>query len=791
MTIVELLKNATKIINRSVLQENEKEELKNILCYLSEWKKNNPIKDGMYPQIDFVLYNASRKLRTFGYNKLNKFTNETINKDDDLSQFRDCIIDEYYKTESGFVLDKAQKEILDDFEEHNQKLFLSAPTSFGKTFLLKEIIYRHKDEYENIVIVLPTVALLMEVTDELEALNNTHQLGYSLFNSIYKDIDISERNIFVLTPERVIRLLAIIPDIKIDFFFFDEIYKIDEDISIKTEDDTGEKIEIGIESTEGQSNGEHRAVAFRLSLYFLLKRCPACYLAGPFIALSDLRPGFQNMLKRHNIYPKEITFIPTLKNQIDFHGKTYKFHSEFDSEEKPSGASNQIEKLVFATKELSISKDNQAIIYCIYPAYTEKNARAFCDAVGANKTDDISLMDFINHLRNSYSFEYNGNKSIDHWDFVYALEHEIGIHNGKFPKYFQREIMQLFNNCKMDTLFCTSTIVEGVNTNAKTVVLFSNPSGKTQEGKKFLLLNINGRAGRYQHHFVGNVVYLKNESIKLVDAAGISLDFKPYNGQVSLNDLDLENIADNDLSSANLAKKNRLSFDRVLLPDSVFVENRLIERKKQESILNSILSNISLFYGIEDTTVLQFVENGYFESILSIWAEIGEIKKTQVEAIKWFAINYAKNSYQGVLEYEFNRYHTENDDPHKFANDAYRKVFRNVKDTIEYQLPRIISLFESLLNRAFEIKNIQLSEPIDFSRVIRYFEIGASTLLGTDMIEKGVPVVTVKKIENMRFNSDELMEQRVQLKNHFSARAYMFDSYEKQKVSFYITKYCK
>ena len=790
MTIVELLKKATKLINQSVLQEKEKEDLKNILCYLSEWKKNNPIKDGMYPQLDFVLYNASRKLRTFGYNRLNKFTNETINGDDDLSQFRDCIIDEYYKTESGFVLDKAQKEILDDFEEHNQKLFLSAPTSFGKTFLLKEIIYRHKDEYEKIVIVLPTVALLMEVTDELEVLNNTHQLGYSLFNSIYKDIDITERNIFVLTPERVIRLLAIIPDIKIDFFFFDEIYKIDEDISIKTEDDTGEKIEIGIEPTEGQSNGEHRAVAFRLSLYFLLKRCPACYLAGPFIALSDLRPGFQNMLKRHNIYPKEVTFIPTLKNQIDFHGKTYKFHSEFDSEEKPSGASNQIEKLVFATKELSISKDNQAIIYCIYPAYTEKNARAFCDAVGANKTKDTSLMDFINHLRNSYSFEYNGNKSIDHWDFVYALEHEIGIHNGKFPKYFQREIMQLFNNGKMDTLFCTSTIVEGVNTNAKTVVLLSNPSGKTQEGKKFLLLNINGRAGRYQHHFVGNVVYLKNESIKLVDAAGISLDFKPYNSQVSLNDLDLENIADCDLSSSNIVKKNLLKFDCTLLPDSVFAENRLIERKKQEIILKNILSRIGYFYGIENASIKQFIEDGYFETILTIWAETGEIKKTQVEAIKWFAINYAQNSYQGVLEYEFKHHYTENDDPHKFANETYRKVFRNVKDTIEYQLPRIISLFESLLNRAFEIKGIQLSAPIDLSRVIRYFEIGASTLLGTDMIEKGVPIVTVKKIENRKFISDELTEQREQLKKYFPIWKGIFDRYERLKVNMYIQRYC-
>ena len=62
----------------------------------------------------------------------------------------------------------------------------------------------------------------------------------------------------------------------------------------------------------------------------------------------------------------------------------------------------------------------------------------------------------------------------------------------------------------MSTLFCTSTIVEGVNTNAKTVVVYNNPSGKTNEGKKFLLLNINGRAGRYQHHFIGNIAFWKS-----------------------------------------------------------------------------------------------------------------------------------------------------------------------------------------------------------------------------------------------------------------------------------------
>lgn len=790
MTIVELLKKATRIINQATLSKKDKEDLKNILCYLSEWKKNNPHEASKFPQMDFVLYNASRKLRTFGYNRLNKFTNEIINEDNPVLQFRDKVIDEYYKSKSGFVLDKAQKEVLDDFEEHNQRLFLSAPTSFGKTFLLKEIIFRHYFDYKNIVIVLPTVALLMEVTEDLETFTTRHELGYSLLNSIYKDISISDRNIFVLTPERVIRLLAVIPDIKIDFFFFDEIYKIDEDISIKTEEETSEKIEIGYEYDSGKSNSDHRAVAFRLSLYFLLNLCSSCYLVGPFIALCDLKPGFQNMLRKHDIYAKEITFVPTLKNKIDFHGKTYKYESAFMNEQKPTGANSSIDKLVYVAEELHISKENQAIVYCVFPAYTEKNARSFCDSIHAKVTDDDELCIFIDHLHSSYNFNYNGNKSFDHWDFVYALEHETGIHNGKFPKYFQREIMQLFNSGKMATLFCTSTIVEGVNTNAKTVVLLSNPSGKTKEGKKFLLLNINGRAGRYQHHFVGNVVYLQNESIKLIDAAGISLDFKPYNNQVLLSDLDLENIAEQDLSCINLEKKKRIVFDYHLLPDSVFFANRLIERRKQEQILKLILSRIEKYIGIERATIQQFVEGGYFEEILTIWAEIGEIKDTQISAIKWFSIMYAQKSYQGVLKYEFDHNYIKDADPHKFANDTYRKVFRNVKDTIEYQLPRIISLFETLLIRAFELKKVQLSKPLDLSRVIRYFEIGASTLLGTDMIEKGVPIVTVKKLEEISFASDELVSQREQFKVSFHFYERLFDPYERKKIRRYIQKYC-
>lgn len=790
MSILQLLKEATRLINKVELTNDNKNRLKDILCYLSEWRNNHPTEFVQYPQLEFVLYNASRKLRTFGYNRLNKFDNSIINSDNDLIAFKDTTIDEFYKTESGFILDSAQKDVLDTFESANGKLFLSAPTSFGKTFLLKEIIYRHRENYSNIVIVLPTVALLIEVTEEIDDFNEKHSLGYTIYNSIYKDLELSERNIFILTPERVLRLLAIVPDIELDFFFFDEIYKIDEDVALSSEDDVNDKIELGNDNPQ-RDEQDHRAVAFRLALYFLLKKCNSCYLAGPFIELNNLKDGFNKMLEKHHIATKEITFIPTLKNKIDFHGKTYKYSSPFENYNESTPSNKPIEKLIYVANRLQFSKTNQAIVYCLYPAYTEQHAREFSDSYKDPSPIDSSIQMFIEHLKNNYNFSFGDKRSsFDSWDLVYALRNQIGIHNGKFPKYFQREIMRRFNDGAMSTLFCTSTIVEGVNTNAKTVVVYNNPSGKTDEGKKFLLLNINGRAGRYQHHFIGNIVYLSNKSLKIVNCAGISLDFKPYNTKLLLSDLDLENIDDEDLSFNNKTRKAALKFNKQLLPDDVFEQNRLIERKKQERILSIILDKIEFFIGIETVSVYDFVSGIYFETILQIWSEIGEIKPTQINAIKWFSINYAVNSYQGVLEYRFKKYLAQEKDEHKLVNDTYRKVFRDVKDTIEYQLPRIISLFESLIIRAFEIKKIHLVKPLDMSSIIRYFEIGAISPLGIDMVEKAIPIITVKKIDRIKFYETELEGQRKEFTKIFNLAASKFDEYEKHYLMEYIKKYC-
>lgn len=153
----------------------------------------------------------------------------------------------------------------------------------------------------------------------------------------------------------------------------------------------------------------------------------------------------------------------------------------------------------------------------------------------------------------------------------------------------------------------------------------------------FIYQNINGRAGRYLKHFIGNIVYLDKDTIKIEASEDISLDFKILSNQVLLDDLDLENVSIQDLSPANQKRKLAIQLNTQLLPDEVFFQNRLIERKKQEQILSLICERISSFKGVDRVNISQFINNGYFDAILCIWSEVGEIKETQISAIKYFS----------------------------------------------------------------------------------------------------------------------------------------------------------
>ena len=72
------------------------------------------------------------------------------------------LINEASLYNDGIVLHKYQKQILEYFKPEKQNRFLlSAPTSFGKTYIVYEMIKKLK-KYKNILLVFASISLLSE-----------------------------------------------------------------------------------------------------------------------------------------------------------------------------------------------------------------------------------------------------------------------------------------------------------------------------------------------------------------------------------------------------------------------------------------------------------------------------------------------------------------------------------------------------------------------------------------------------------------------------------------------------
>lgn len=86
-----------------------------------------------------------------------------------------------------------------------------------------------------------------------------------------------------------------------------------------------------------------------------------------------------------------------------------------------------------------------------------------------------------------------------------AIEYGFGVHHGRIPRSIAARMVRLFNQQKLPVLLCTSTLIEGVNTAAKTVMIFDKKINRDNYDF-FTFSNIRGRAGRLGQHHVGRVM---------------------------------------------------------------------------------------------------------------------------------------------------------------------------------------------------------------------------------------------------------------------------------------------
>ena len=114
-----------------------------------------------------------------------------------------------------------QKEAL-DFLKQNKKSILMAPTSFGKTLIVKEYIYVNK--FNTVVYIVPTNALAYELQKSFK--ENDAFGDYTMFDKIGKggSDGIKTKILFVGTQEKFLEVKEQIPFI--DLAIIDEAYKL-------------------------------------------------------------------------------------------------------------------------------------------------------------------------------------------------------------------------------------------------------------------------------------------------------------------------------------------------------------------------------------------------------------------------------------------------------------------------------------------------------------------------------------------------------------------------------------
>ena len=356
---------------------------------------------------------------------------------------------EYHR--SDYIFDKTlhqkQKE-LSELVLSKKNVVVSAPTSFGKSLLIEEIVA--SGIYKNIVIIQPTLALLDETRIKLKQYSD----HYKMIVRTSQEASAEKGNIFLLTAERVLEYQNM-PEIEL--LIIDEFYKL----SKKRED--------------------NRANILNIAFLRLTKnRDCRFYLLGPNI--DNISPGF---LEKY-----DAVFFKTDYSMV--YTETENLYECV--KKKPGG--KVADEDIFSVLD---NADDQSLVFCSSPSTARKLAFSYCEYLerkGISKNADIPLIQWICE-----------NLSVE-WSLAHCLANEIGVHDGSMPKHITASTIKYFNDKKLKVLFCTNTIIEGVNTSAKNVIYYDNKIG-TRDVDYFDYANIRGRAGRLMEHCVGKVINLK------------------------------------------------------------------------------------------------------------------------------------------------------------------------------------------------------------------------------------------------------------------------------------------
>mgnify|MGYP000966777256 CR=1 FL=1 len=687
----------------------------------------------------FLKYIANSSGIPHFYNILKQFGQNPEIEIFDLNTFSAIIYESILHTDEINMLHQYQKNIIDQFESGKlNRYFLSASTSFGKTHLVFEVI--KKMGYKNVVLIFPTIALLSE---NLERIISEDE--YSFFRNNYKIhtlsevIQLSEKNLFIYTPERYLSFIEKNTcSIKFDFAFVDEVYKIDNNYIMDEE----------VKENE-------RDVAYRLAVFYSLSDNTDVLLAGPYMDFArpntpQYNPSFDNFLKENQV-------LLINYNNYEIVNKSYytiKRSKTFPEDEQLNitySSSNKTERLKETVNSI-VNISQNLIIYCANRGRNggvEYYADVLIQSGLLNDHDYLQYQDIINHISLQFT-----NK----WILVRALKCGIGIHHGLVPKYIQKEIVSLFNHGLIKILISTTTITEGVNTSAKNLVVLHSKKG-TKGLKKFDAKNIAGRAGRFGYHYSGRVIDLSNTFLNVINGEEEILKHRNYDLNSPKDEIDLFYSNEKYLSEQDRIRKNKIEVEQANrgIPENILSQYKVVSKLDKIKIFDSIgkfddYDFLLIKKLIQSINCRLDIHYDGFQLVLNILQPI--IKNANLNLlVEYKGKNdnysilthlvhfYLEGGFNGSIKYYLSRGNS--------IDDAIKKTAKFVYNTLKYQTVKYLGVFNLMYKYYISQKeNLKYDDVAGIDKLLLKFEYNALTDEGRIASDYGVPASIVDYYEN-------------------------------------------
>lgn len=560
----------------------------------------------------------------------------------------------------------------------SKSVIVSAPTSFGKSLLIEEIIASKK--YKNIVIIQPTLALLDETRKKLGKYQDHYRIIVSTSQRPSEDA-----NLFLLTAERVVEYQDL-P--KIDFFVIDEFYKL------------------------SMVRDDERASMLNYAFYKLLKMINNFYLLGPNIA--NIPEGFEEEYNAKFIKSDFSTVAVDIQ-----HIKVV-----------PSSIEEKENKLFELLKDLK----EPTIIYCSAPGSANKLMTNFVDYC---KSEDI-FPENIQELENLDLVEWIGEYVHPNWKLREALIYSIAVHHGGLPRHIGSSIVDYFNQRKVKYLFCTATLIEGVNTTAKNVILFHKKKGLKQIDY-FDFLNIVGRSGRMKEHFIGRIFKFYDEPA----STELLVDMPFYTQTNAKSELLVQ------LEPKDIKVKNSELYKKIenLEPDvrELVKRNKGIPIEGQLDVIKLINGNIDFYHPLLSWTKcppryqqLKAVIELALDNLLKIGESRGGVKSP--DQLTFYTFRYLDSrSTQGFIKSLLKSHPSDEED--KIINESLQVI----RHWFEYKLPKLLETMSEIQSFVFSKYG---KKPGNYTHLAAQLENSFLPDNLAILLEYGIPATAIRKLQD-------------------------------------------